>query len=495
MRRLTVLAMGCALALAVAASAQQGAIQAAATALGAANIKTLLFTGSGRNFSVGQNYTTTDPWPPVTVKNYTAMVNYDTGSMWVELLREMGPVMPRGGGAAFFGEQRQTQVVSGNYAWNVPALPANAPAGAAPPPPAAAPGAQLERMLFLWTTPQGFVKAAMANNATTRNVRGGTEVSFTVGGRYRMTGTINAQGQVERVQTLIDHPVVGDMAVETTYSGYRDFGGVMFPSRIAQTQDGFPSLDLTISAVTANPAVVVTVPDNVRNAQPAPVQVNSAMLAPGVYHLTGGGAHSLAVEMLDHIVVVDVPTSEARAVAVLAKAKELIPNKPIRFVVTSHHHWDHLSGIRAAIDEGATIVTHQSNRAFLERVAKTPHTIVPDRLAASRKPVRIQAVGDRGQLTDGTRTIELHRATGYEHAGDMMIVYLPAEKVLAEPDMFTAPAQAGAALIPPAVPFAKALYDNVQRLKLDVQVIAPFHGGRVTNMAELARAAGVTGTN
>ena len=109
--------------------------------------------------------------------------------------------------------------------------------------------------------------------------------------------------------------------------------------------------------------------------------------------------------------------------------------------------------------------------------------------------MKIQTVGDRGQLTDGTRTIELHRLTGYEHTGDMLVVYLPAEKVLAEPDAFTHPAQAGTALIPPAVPFAKALHDNIQRLKLDVQVIAPFHGGRVTNMAELARAAGVAGTN
>src|SRR5207253_3754558 len=156
-------------------------------------------------------------------------------------------------------------------------------------------------------------------------------------------------------------------------------------------------------------------------------------------------------EMADHIVVVDTPNNEARASAVLAKAKELIPNKPIRFVVTSHHHWDHLGGIRTAMDEGATIVTHQSNKAFLERVAKTPHTIAPDRLAASKKPAKIQAVGDNYKLTDGKRVIELHRLQGYEHTGDMTVVYLPNEKLLAEPDAFTPPAQAGAPLIPPAV--------------------------------------------
>jgi glyoxylase-like metal-dependent hydrolase (beta-lactamase superfamily II) len=472
-------------------SAQQGALQTAANTLGAARIKTLQVTGSGANFSVGQNYTSTEGWPRVAVKNYNALINYDTGGMRVELLREMGAVMPKGGGAPFFGEQRQTQLVSGDSAWNLGAPGPNGAAPMAQPAPDAAP----ERMLAVWSTPIGFVKAAMANNATTKSSGGKTDVAFTVGGKYKMQGTINAQGQVEKVRTWFDQSIVGDMLVETTYSGYKDFGGVTYPTRMVQTQDGFPALDITISAVTANPAVDIQVPQNVRAFQPAPVRVESQKLADGVYYLTGGTHHSLAIEMADHIVVVDTPNNEARASAVLAKAKELIPNKPIRFVVTSHHHWDHLGGIRTAMDEGATIVTHQSNKAFLERVAKTPHTIAPDRLAASKKAVKIQTVGDDGRLTDGKRVIELHRLQGYDHTGDMMVVYLPAEKILGEPDAFTPPPQAGTALIPPAVPSAKALNDNIKRLKLDVQIITPFHGNRTTTVAEVEKAAASPATN
>jgi glyoxylase-like metal-dependent hydrolase (beta-lactamase superfamily II) len=495
MRKIILLVVLAVLIVASVLTAQQRtALQMAADTLGAARIKTLQFTGSGANFSVGQNYLPNEPWPKVDVKNYSASINYDTGSLRAELLREMGPVMPRGGGAPFFGEQRQIQVVSGNYAWNVPVPPANAPAGAAPAA-VAAPDAQLERMLAVWSTPQGFVKAAMANNASMRNARGGTEVSFTVGGKYKMTGIINAQGQVEKVQTWIDHPIVGDMLVETNYSGYKDFSGVMFPSHLVQTQDGYPSLDLTISSVTANPPVDIAVPENVRTFTPPPVRVESQKMGDGVFYLTGGTHHSLVVEMKDHIVVVDTPNNEARASAVLAKAKELVPNKPIRFVVTSHHHWDHLGGIRTAINEGATIVTFQSNKAFLERVAKTPHTIAPDLLAASKKALKVQTVGDKGQLSDGTRTIELYRLTGYEHTGDMMVVYLPKEKLLGEPDAFTPPPQAGTPLARTAVPYAKALYDNIQRLKLDVKIITPFHGNRTTDIGELARAAGVSSSN
>ena len=85
--------------------------------------------------------------------------------------------------------------------------------------------------------------------------------------------------------------------------------------------------------------------------------------------------------------------------------------------------------------------------------------------------------------------------TGYEHTGDMLVLYLPKEKILAEPDAFTPPAQAGTPLIPTALPYAKALNDNLKRLKLDVAVIAPLHGNRTTTTAELAQAAGASAAN
>jgi glyoxylase-like metal-dependent hydrolase (beta-lactamase superfamily II) len=102
---------------------------------------------------------------------------------------------------------------------------------------------------------------------------------------------------------------------------------------------------LTVASAIANPAFDITVPDNVRNAPPLPpVTVNAQKLADGVFWLTGGTHHTLAIEMKDHIVLVDTPNGEARALAVIAKAKDVIPGKPIRYVVAMHHHWDHLGG-------------------------------------------------------------------------------------------------------------------------------------------------------
>jgi glyoxylase-like metal-dependent hydrolase (beta-lactamase superfamily II) len=349
-------------------------------------------------------------------------------------------------------------------------------------------------MLALWATPQGFLKAAIANNAVTRKVKGGTQVSFAIGGKYKMVGVINAQNQVKRVQTWIAQSLVGDMLVETEYSGYKNFGGVEFPTHIQQKQDGFPSLDLTVSSVTANSAVDITVPDNVRNAPPTlPTIIKTSKLADGVFWLTGGTHHSLAIEMSDHIVLVDTPNGEARASVVIAKAKEVIPGKPIRYVVAMHHHWDHMGGIRTAIDEGAIIVTHQTNKAFLERVAKAPHTINPDRLSMSGRPLNLQTVDAEGTLTDGKRTIKLYTMTDFDHTADMLMVYLPQEKILAEADAYTPGETPTTPLIAPKIPYAASLYDNIHRLKIDVRVIAPFHGTRTVEMAEVARQSGRTG--
>ncbi|MEQ1759320.1 MAG: MBL fold metallo-hydrolase [Vicinamibacterales bacterium] len=512
MKKVTALAVAIVLASAVAPSAQQaGALQTAATTLGTANVRTLQFTASGGQYSVGQNYTAAEAWPRITVPTYTAAINFEQGSMRVDLTRTNGATMPRGGGAPFTGEQRQTQIVSGAFAWNQAPAPPPAPpergritvaeiAAATgtqvlpvPPVNQAAAATQVERMLLLNAIPQAFVRAAMANNATTKaGKNGATEVSFALPTGQRMSGVINAMGQVEKVTTMIYHPIVGDMVVETSFSGYKDFGGVMFPAKLVQTQDGYTSLELDITAVTANPMVNLPVPANVMNAPapPAPT-VASEKLGDGLFYLTGGTHHSIAVEMRDHIVVVDLPNNQARAAAVLAKAKEVIPNKPVRFVVTTHHHWDHLGGIREAFAEGATIVTHESNKKFLERVAKAPHTLSPDRQAMVKGKAKVQSVKAKTVLTDGTRVIELHLLTGLEHTGDMLMVYLPKEKVLAEADAFTPPAQVNGAIAQAAVPFTRALYDNVKRLNLDVTTIAPFHGNRKADLAEVGRLGGV----
>ena len=333
------------------------------------------------------------------------------------------------------------------------------------------------------------MKAALANNATTRAAGGNTEVSFMVDKKYRMTGTINAAGDVLSVKTVVPSPVFGDMAVDTTYSGYKDFGGVRFPSQIAQTQGGQPAFEISVNNVTVNPVVSVIIPASVYMAPAStPITVTSQEVAPGVFYLTGGSHHSMVINQRDHIVIVDLPLSIERGDAVIAKAKELIPSKPVRYVINTHVHFDHSSGLRAGVAEGATIVTHSSNRAFFSRALGTRATLSPDKAAG--KPVRVQGVGARGSLTDGTRRIEMYQIMNNTHNLGFLMVYLPAEKLLFEADAYT-PGAANAPLPTAPVPNAQALADNITKLKLDVAQILPAHGPRATAMADLNQVAAI----
>ncbi len=483
-------------ALVVSVSAQQtDPIGAAAAALGTDTVKSLQFTGSGASFNVGQPYQAGGGWPRLNVESYTALVDYETPRLRLDMVRTVpNPVPP--GIAPFTGQQRQVLALSGNYAWTVPQPAAGAPPSATPPaPPPAAEAVVVERKLFLWSTPHGLVKAAAANKATSRRAGASTDLTFTVDGKYRVVGRLNERGQVERVQTWIDNPVLGDMLIETTYSGYRDFGGVSFPARIQQSQGGFPTLDLTISSVVKNPSVDVAVPESVSKpgSATAPVQVATEEVAPGVHYLTGGSHHSVAIGMRDHVVVVEGPQSEARSLAVIAKTKELFPGKPIRYVVNTHVHFDHSGGLRPFVDEGATVVTHRSNQPFYEKAWAGPRTLNPDRLAQSKKRARFQSVGDRGQLTDGSRTIDLH-VIPTRHNSGILAVYLPAEKIAIEADLFT-PLAANAP--PPATPnpFSIEFADQVKKLQLDVAKILALHGPRVTTMEDLNKAIGRSGSH
>jgi glyoxylase-like metal-dependent hydrolase (beta-lactamase superfamily II) len=295
------------------------------------------------------------------------------------------------------------------------------------------------------------------------------------------------------VSTAIDDTVMGDTVVETSFSDYRDFGGVMFPGRIVRTQGGHPVLDLTVSSVTANAPVDLPVPDAVRTFKPAPVVAEATALAPGVYYITGGSHHSVAIDQADHIVVVEAPQNEERSLAVIAKVKETIPNKPIRYLINSHVHFDHSGGLRTYVDEGATIVTHAANQPFYEKAWAAPRTLNPDRLAKSGKKAAFQTWTDTLELTDGKRRIQIHTIAGNGHNDAFGMVYLPAEKILIEVDAYAPPA-AGAPMPAVPSPFAVNLYENIQRLKLDVRQIAPLHG-RVATLAELRSfVAGTTAT-
>lgn len=182
--------------------------------------------------------------------------------------------------------------------------------------------------------------------------------------------------------------------------------------------------------------------------------------------------------------MIEAPLNEERSLAVIAKAKELIPNKPIKFLVNTHAHFDHAGGLRTFVDEGAAIVTIEPNQAYYQKVWATPHSIKPDHLEASKKAAQFVSFNGKYVLTDGKRPIEIHSIAGNGHNDAFVLAYLPNEKILVEADAYT-PTAANAPVPTALNPYSVNLYENIQKLNLNVDKIAALHGPRVVTLADL----------
>jgi glyoxylase-like metal-dependent hydrolase (beta-lactamase superfamily II) len=424
-------------------------VSTAAKAMGAENLKTVQISGSGSNAGIGQNINPNMAWPVVRVKSYVRQIDLDAAASSAQLIRIQNNA-----------EAPQNQVIQPNAPW----------------------GQQFE----YWVTPYGFLKGAMANPVTLRSETVGgvtyNVVSFVLQNRYRVEGYINDKNMVERVRTWVDNDVLGDMMVEGFYDRYQDFNGLKVPTFWIVKQAGFPTLILDVSDARANVAVTIPAPAAPPPAAPA-ITVQSEKVADGVYYLRGGSHHSVLVEFADHVAVIEAPQNEARSLAVIGEVNKLVPNKPIRYLINTHHHFDHSGGLRTYVDAGATIVTHDVNQAFYERAFAAPRTLNPDRLQQSKKKAAIEITGAKKVLSDASRALELHLIQANPHNDGILLAFLPKEKIIVQVDMYTPPAANAPAPAPNAAvnPNAMALLDNLEKLRLDFDTILPLHGpGRAT---------------
>jgi glyoxylase-like metal-dependent hydrolase (beta-lactamase superfamily II) len=460
--------------LASEASAQNAAavVGAASKAMGVEGLNSITYSGSARNGAFGQSKAIGSPLAPANttlITAYTRTINFGPAAEPTALVsRASGPTQP----PAVPGVPPQP---AGTFNQNITGQQATT---------------NWTQALNIWTTPWGFLKGAAANNATARQQGKEQVVTFTPanfkspsGQTYTVTGHINAENLVTRVETRVENNVVGDLLVEFEYSNYQNMNGVQVPTRIVQRQAAMPTFEANITSATPNPsdlAALLTPPPAPARAggpapgaggpPPTPPAVEAQTIGPGVFRITGNYT-SLAIDMGDHILVVESGQNDARGTAVMATAKAAIPNKPIRFVVNSHPHFDHAGGLATAVAEGATILTHRNNEPVLEKLLAGPRTLIGDSLAkvANRRTNVFEPIGDRDVRKGSNGKIVEVIHIPNEHSDGMVAVYLPAERIMWTADITVVnptPVQVGV---------VRSAVDTFNRLKLDYSGWIPAH--------------------
>ena len=460
------------------------ALEAAAKAMGTTNLKSIQFTGDGFLAKVGEQYDLTDGWPHFEVTDYTRTIDFDAKYMRLDYNQKQGNYPTNGYPPV--PEDHVTNILSGDVAWDMK--------GDTPVPFTrlyldGIPYAEL-RQLEMVLTPHGFIKAALAATdatAITQPIVGPSDFGMSdvwpMGddcllhyGKYRVNGTINDKNLVEFTGTWIPTLSMETWPMKCATRIYKDYNGVMFPGLI-HVHQGDPRINTAenyfqvyIKDVQPNVAVnKISVPEVVRTAKLDPVKVETQKLADHVWLLGGGPMNSVLVEFKDFVAVVEAPQNEARSLAVMAEVHRLVPGKMIRYVVNTNHHMGYAGGLRTYFSQGTMVVTHQLNRDYYVGIlfSPFPRTLEPDRMSTynpmymiSRRPPPIETVGGTTMvgkyvISDDERQLQIWHVQdmAYERERvtlrspvrrwpeaitppDMLMAYLPKEKILINADLY-----------------------------------------------------------
>jgi glyoxylase-like metal-dependent hydrolase (beta-lactamase superfamily II) len=461
-------------------------IEDAAQALGGRDrvmsVNTLLVEGAGHEMNVGQSlrYDELGLLSDVAqIRDYKRAYDLRNGRARFEATRQLQYPYYQGDAAA-----RQIQALDGAIAFNV------GPNGT---PTRVFPQAQINarRVEFL-RHPLTIVRTALLSGATLANsrTRGSERLVDITSGGVTLTMAIDGTTRLPaRVTYITDSPTLGDTPISTEFADYKTVSGLQLPTRITTKTDRWLSADIRIlkQSVDADvgnlaaPANIASATPQANAGQPPSAPTVAQEIAKGVWFVTGTTHHSLLVEFSDHLMLIEAPNNE-RTLAVLAKAKELRPNKPVTVLLVTHHHGDHTSGVRTALAEAPIreIITHRSNVAYLNDVINRPHTINPD--ALSKKPgakaAKITAIDDQGVVKDSTMTINLYHVLDNTHADSMLMIYFPNGRILTEADIYMPNDARNIIAGEPLghAPWNQNLMGNINLRKLQVDNMAPIHG-------------------
>lgn len=435
-------------------------------------LKTISIEGAGVNYNLGQDMKPEAATQTFEISEYSRQIDAEAGRQVVQQVRT--PDF-----AYFQGPQpqKQIQVLDRDVAFNVGE---NGQAARL------ADRAERDRRMEFVHHPAIAVKMATSPQVSIANVRATgamRQADFTSNDRT-WTMSIDAAGLPLSISNKAYHANLGDVVITTTFADYQETNGIKLPARLATKVDDFTTAEIRVTKQAFNTpfnGAEVLKGANLKPNAAATPQVTVEKLGNGVWLLAGQSHHSVLVEFADHLMLIEAPQSEARTLAVIATAKETVPNKPITQLVTTHHHFDHTAGMRAAIAEGTTVITQTGNKEWVENMARRPHTLSPDSLTKNATRLVVETVDDEKTITAGPQTVVLYHVAGNPHSDTMLMAYIPRDRLLIEVDAFSP----GSAV----QPYAPNLLENIQKRNLRVDKIVPLHGA-VAPFAELVKAAG-----
>ena len=137
-----------------------------------------------------------------------------------------------------------------------------------------------------------------------------------------------------------------------------------------------------------------------------------------VYMFRYQGHQSMFIVTPAGVIATD-PIGLRRPQAVTTYIDEIrkITKAPIKYVIYSHHHYDHITGGKPFKDQGAIFIAHRNAKQRLQTL-KAPDIVIPDQVVDTKRVIQL-----------GGTTLELHYV-GRNHSDNMLVMFLPKEKLI-----------------------------------------------------------------
>ena len=303
------------------------------------------------------------------------------------------------------------------------------------------------------------------------------------------------------IRTFDDDQVKGDSGFDLALGGWRVVAGVKIAhamsyklndaqvARVAYTSvvanptfgpDTFATADHIKAA--AKPPANGSVPfqsilrqlyaGNIADDDPTGVLATNRLklveLAPDVQQVVGGAQNSLVVAMKDGIAVFDAPGGEPQSRWTINAAKAKYPGKPIKYLILTHHHMEHASGVRTYVAEGATIIVPRPDKIFCRPCAAGTRACA--RRVAEQAGLGSGRGGQRSDDPQGRRRGNPPLPHFNPHVDGMLIGHVVKPNIVWVTDLLTSPEATKG-------PGSRALGLALERYEMKNATIASGNGG------------------
>jgi glyoxylase-like metal-dependent hydrolase (beta-lactamase superfamily II) len=283
-------------------------------------------------------------------------------------------------------------------------------------------------------------------------------------------------------EVLDTETMLGDVTAQYSLSDYKDVGGVKLPHHIKIRKGGEDYSDIQYASIAINDAKAANafgIPKEFAaytasaGSEKDYFPMSLEKVTNGVYQARAFRHHSLVVEFPTFVAVVEAPYLETQTRMLAKTIASQFPNKPIKYVAVTHHHFDHTGGIRAAAALGATILVEKRHEAAIKKILDAKHTHPRDDLESARETKKavgaIETYDGMKTIKDGNQTLELH-AFKSSHVDPMVMAYVPNGGVQFQSDLWFP--KTGA----PASPETVEMDNAIKAAKLKVTTMVGGHG-------------------